>query len=352
MNIKPKKLIAVGVAGAAVTALGLVTEAPAHAAIANPSLVMSNNQSASSSTYTYTFTPGLNLTQVLTGVDTVVGIPGGASALAGGNVSVYENSGSGWGSALSGVTTSINSATGGLVGIQIPSSDFTGLTSVPQLKVVVSDLTNPTVSVSTTAYGCVADVLSTVSGFAGDITGGTFTSTATTGTFSSTLTSALSDVACLASSIVPVGTNGVSEQLNVAPVLNVSLPSTADSFSITPTATGVSVNFPVDDVTVATNAQSYIVEGAVSGSSSALGWDEGSGHSLPITAAASQSPSPSCSGSQSLGVNGSGNQLGSTVPGLTDSKVTYVTYCGNNIDLTSPAGTYSGVITYMVVPSF
>jgi len=345
MKIKPRKLAAMGMAGMAATAaLGLVADTPAHAAIVNPSLVMSNNQSASSSTYTVTFTPGLTLTQMLTGFNGVIGIPGGASGLAGASVSVYSNTGSGWGSALASVTSTVNTAAD-VLGIAVPSADFTGITSVPQLRVVVSNLTNPTVTVSTTAGACVADATSALSG----ILASTFTS-GTSGagaSFSSTLASLLADTSCLTTTVVPIGTNGVTQQLTVAPVLNVTLPSTTDTFSVTPTASGVAVSFPTDTVTVATNAINYTIEGLIANSSSALKYDDGGTYSLPITATTS-----TCGSAVSLGSSGTYAALASSLSGLTNGTATSVTYCGSNVSLTSPPGSYSGTITYLVVPSF
>ncbi|MHB1447404.1 MAG: hypothetical protein ACYCTI_12595 [Acidimicrobiales bacterium] len=345
MNIKPRKLAAMGMAGlAATTVLGLVAGTPAHAAIVNPSLVMSNNQSASSSTYTFTFTPGLTLTEMLTGFNGVVGIPGGATGLSTAPVSVYENTGSGWGSALASVTSTVNS-TGDVLGIAVPSGDFTGLTTVPQLEVVVSNLTNPTVSTSTTAGACMADATTTISG----ISSSTFTTgtSGSTASFSSALATLLADTACLTSTVVPIGTNGVTEQLNVAPVLNVSLPQTSDSFSVTPAAGGVAVSFPTDTITVATNAMSYSIEALINNTTSALKYDGGGSYSLPITATTS-----TCASTVPLGTSSTYSTLASSLAGLTNGTATSVTYCGNSVNLSSPPGSYSGTITYLVVPSF
>ncbi|HVA43703.1 MAG TPA: hypothetical protein VNF50_09475 [Acidimicrobiales bacterium] len=345
MKIKPRKLAAIGMAGMAATAaLGLVAGTPAHAAIVNPSLVMSNNQSASTSTYTYTFTPGLTVTQILSGFNGVVGLPGGASGLSGATVSVYSNTGSGWGSALAGVTSTVSTA-GNVLGIAVPSADFTGITSIPQLEVVVSNLTNPTVSVTTTAGACVADALSALSGIAAStFTSGTSGSGAS---FSSTLATLLADTSCLTSTVVPLGTNGVTEQLSVAPVLNVTLPQTSDSFSVTPTAAGVAVSFPTDTITVATNALNYTIEALIANSSSALKYDGSGSYSLPITATTG-----TCGSAAALGSGGTYNALASSLSGLTNGTATSVTYCGSNVNLTSPPGSYSGTITYLVVPSF
>ena len=344
MKITARRMAAVSLAGLAATAAGLASGAPAHAAIANPSLVMTNNQSGATTTYTYTFTPGLNLAQMLTGFNGVLGVPGGATGLSSATVSVFENTGSGWGSALSGVTSTVNSA-GNAVGLAVPAADFTGLTSVPQLKVTVANLTNPTVSVSTTAGGCMADALGTISNLAGAVfTTGTSAGTAS---FAGSLAGGvLNDVACLTSTIVPLGTNGVTEQLNVAPVLNVSLPSTADSFSVVPTASGVALSMPTDNLTVATNALNYTIEGLISGGTSALHYDGSGGYSLPIQATTS-----TCASAANLGSGGSYSAIASN-SGLTNGTVTGITYCGGNVSLTTPSGSYSGTITYLVVPSF
>ncbi|MHB1855533.1 MAG: hypothetical protein ACYCS2_10820 [Acidimicrobiales bacterium] len=343
MKIKTRKLAAMGVAGTvAAAALGLVSGTPAHAAIANPNLVMSDNQSGSSTTYTFTFTPGLSVTQMLTGFNGAVGMPGGVTGLSAANVTVYENTGSGWGSALAGVTNTLNTA-GNVIGISIPSGDFSGLTSVPQLKVVVTNLTNPTVTVSTTAGTCVADAVSALTG----LLASTFTS-GTSGAGASFTGLTLADTACLTSTVVPLGTNGVTQSLNVAPVLNVTLPSTSDAFSVTPTATGVAVNFPTDQITVATNAINYTIEGLIGSSSSGLKYDDGGSYTLPITATTGSCSNPSVP----LGFNGTYAALASSVPGLTNGTATSINYCGSDVTLTLPAGTYSGTITYLVVPSF
>ena len=344
MKITGRKMAAAGMAGLAATIAGLAAGTAAHAAIANPSLVMSNNQSGSTSTYTFTFTPGLSLVQMLAGFNGVLGIPGGATGLSANNVSVYENTGSGWGSALSGVTSTVNSA-GNVVGIAVPAADFTGITGVPQLKVAITNLTNPTVSVSTSAGGCVADALNTIANLAA----ATFTTGTSAGTASfagSLAGSVLNDVACLTSAVVPAGVNGVTEQVNVAPVLNVSLPSTADSFSVTPTASGVALSFPTDNLSVATNALNYTVEDLISGGTSALKYDGTGSYSLPI-----QVTTGTCSSASNLGTNGTYAAV-ATNSGLTNGTVTGITYCGNNVSLTTPSGSYSGTITYLVVPSF
>lgn len=344
MKITARKLVAVGMAGMAATAAGLAAGTPAHAAIANPSLVMSNNQSGSTSTYTYTFTPGLSLVQMLSGFNGVLGIPGGATGLSSATISVFDDTGSGWGSALSGVTSTVNGA-GTAVGIAVPAADFTGLASVPQLKVTVSNLTNPTVAASTSAGGCVGDALGTIANLAGAVfTTGTSGGTAAFG--GSLAGSVLNDVACLTSTIVPVGTNAVTEQVNVAPVLNVSLPSTTDSFSVVPTASGVALSFPTDNLTVATNALNYTVEDLVSGSTSALHYDGTGSYSLPI-----QATTGACSAASDLGTSGTYKSV-ATLSGLTNGTLTGITYCGNNVSLTTPSGSYSGTITYLVVPSF
>ncbi|HUZ43644.1 MAG TPA: hypothetical protein VMU63_04515 [Acidimicrobiales bacterium] len=342
MKIKTRKLAAMGMAGMAGAAvLGLVAGTPAHAAIANPNLVMSDNQSGSTSTYTFTFTPGLNVTQMLAGFNGAIGMPGGISGLSAANVSVYENTGSGWGSALAGVTNTLNTA-GSVIGIAVPSTDFTGLVSVPQLKVVVTNLTNPTVTVSTTAGTCVADAISALTG----LLASTFTS-GTSGAGASFAGLTLADTACLTSTVVPLGTNGVTQSLNVAPVLNVTLPSTSDAFSVIPTASGVAVSFPTDQVTVATNAINYTIEGLIANSSSALQYDDGGSYSLPITATTTN-----CGASAALGSGGTYSALASSLSGLTNGTTTSVTYCGSDVSLSVPAGTYSGTITYLVVPSF
>lgn len=344
MKVTARRMAAMGMAGLAASAVGLAAGTPAHASIANPSLVMSNNQSGSTSTYTFTFTPGLTVAQMLSGFNGVLGIPGGATGLGSATISVFENTGSGWGSALAGVTSTVNSAAD-VVGVVVPAADFTGLTSVPQLKVTVSNLTNPTVSASTSAGGCVGDALSTIANLA--------TSTFTTGTSGGTASfggslagSVLNDVACLTSTVVPLGTNGVTQQVNVAPVLSVSLPSTADSFSVVPTASGVALSFPTDNLTVATNALTYTVEDLISGSTSALHYDGSGSYSLPI-----QATTGSCSAASDLGTGGTYKSVAS-LSGLTNGTLTGITYCGNNVSLTTPSGSYSGTITYLVVPSF
>lgn len=318
---------------------------PAQAALSNTSLVMSNNQVSSSSAYTTIFSTGSAAV-----TDLVVMLPSTVSGLNASNVTVLTSSS---------CTGTFSTAT--LSASAVLSGETIGLPiSIPTLgtcvKIIVTGLTNP--SSTGTLYSCVADGIDTT--LSTDLTAANLAglSCSSSGITSTTLTSTLlgalvTDAASIGLTYVAQATNGVTTALNVAPALNVSLNSSYQTFDITPTATGVEASNASQAIAVATNAQTYTIQGLVSGTGSTLAWEGGSGHSIPFGyTEATGGSAPSCTGSGTpFGVSGTYAAVQSNVAGLTNGQTTNVNYCWN-VDFTQPAGQYEATVTYLVVPSF
>jgi hypothetical protein len=306
--------------------LVVVGGTPAQAALGSVSASLSNNQVSATGTYTFLFT-----TDLLAGTVALT-LPAGVN--------------------VSGATTAVSKAATcadtftSVAGTALANGQSVGLApTVPIVagqcvKIVVSNVVNPSSAGSLNA--CLGDSLTALS----DLTalacsvGG-----ALTGLVGGTATTVLTYVAQV--------TNGVTNDLAVAPVLTMAIDNATNSFAITPTASGVTASNSLTNVTVATNAQTYAVQAAVAGTSSVLKQVDGSA-TIPLTVkqATGGATADACDGSAvSLGANGTYNSVASSVAGLTNSKVTNVRYCWT-VDLTKPAGTYTATITYLAVPTF
>lgn len=328
----------------------LLLQIPAYASYVNPSLVLSDNQSAQTSTYTVAFTPGLTLTEIQTsGFGQVVALPTGSGAVGGlsaATISVATNTGSGWTTLVAGTgyATPIIGSSNNMAAVNLLPAAFTGMSAVPQVQIAISGLTNPTVSASTGENVCIADTLTS-------ITSTLLNSVTLSGSTFSGLTG-LADSACIADTIVPQATNGITGQVNVAPVLNVGVDAAADSFDVTPSASGAGAGSASNAVTVATNALNYTIEAQVSGASSQLVWN-GSGGSYSIPFSFTNGSCPSNGSATAFGTSAAGTyaDVASGLTGLTNGATTTVHYCWS-VDLTKPSGSYTATITYLVVPSF
>lgn len=323
---------------------------PALAALSNTSWVMSNNQVSSSSTYTTIFSTGSPSV-----TDLVLMLPAGVTGLSASNVSVSTASScTGTFSTLT-PGTAVLSPTSNPTSIGLPVSIATAGTCV---KVVVTGLTNP--STAGTVYGCLADGTDTVttdlSTYLGDLSCGSggISSTSLTSTI---LDALVTDNVSVALTYLTQAINGVTTDLNVAPVLNFNPISNYQSFDITPTPNGAEVSNSTQALTVSTNAQSYTIEGLVAGPTSALTWagytGTGTAPSIPFgyTEATGSSLMPSCSSSSpAFGANGTYSNI-TSLTGLTNGQTTNINYCWS-VDYTKPAGLYQGTVTYLVVPSF
>lgn len=341
--IRNRRALTIGVVVTIGTVLGVVS--PALAALSNTSLVMSNNQVSSSSTYTTIFSTGSAAV-----TDLIVMLPSTVSGLSASNVTVQT---------ATGCTGTFSTAT--LSSTAVLSGETIGLPiSIPTLgtcvKVIVTGLTNP--SSAGTLYACMADGIDTT--LSTDLTAANLAALSCTssGITSSSLTSALlgalvADSASIGLDYVAQATNGTTTALNVAPALNFAVNSAYQAFNVTPTSTGVEASNASQALSVATNAQSYTVQGLLSGTSSALTWEGGSGHTIPFGYTESTGgAAPSCTGSgAAFGVNGTYSAIQSSVAGLTNGQTTNVNYCWN-VSFTEPAGQYEATVTYLVVPSF
>jgi hypothetical protein len=315
---------------AAVSGLLAGSFAPAHAALTNTSMVLSNNQVSSSSTYTAVFSTGSPL---VTGL--IVALPSTVTGLATATTSVLTSS------SCTGTFAPATVGTPVIGGdnIALPINIATLGTCV---KVVISGLTNP--AAAGTAYACEADAVGILN-------------TTNLGSLicdsSGLIGGSLADVTSIALNYVTQAINGITTALNVAPALTTSVDSTYQAFNITPAVGGVESSNASQALTVATNAQNYTVEGLVSGSSSALTWVGPTAHSIPFGYTESTGSSPtSCSGQgTAFGSNGNYSALESSVLGLTNGKTTNIDYCWN-VDYRDPAGLYDATVTYLVVPSF
>jgi hypothetical protein len=325
---------------AATAALLAGSFSPAGASLTNTSVVMSNNTVGASSTYTEIFSTGTPLV-----TDLLVGVPSGVTGLSSGNTTVFTAA-SCTGTFVAQTISGAVLSTGG-TNLALPLSLPTLGTCV---KVVMSGLTNT--NTVGTAYACAGDALA---GIVASLTQANLNALTcgVSGLTGAPLGALISDTTGIALSYVAQATNGLTTALNVAPALTTSVDNTYQAFSITPTAGGVEASNAAQNLTVATNAQSYTVEGLVGSAGSDLTWTGGAGHTIPCGYTESTGGTAgACSGSGTpFGSNGVYSALQSGVAGLTNSKVTNINYCWN-VDFTDPAGLYNATVTYLVVPTF
>lgn len=317
--------LTVAAAGAAAALLA----GPADAAIGNPALVISDNQvSASPVTYTTTFQVGV------AALSAVVALPGTVTGLAASAVSVATSTDGVNFTAIS--PTLLTSTTNSLdkVGINFPSALLAG----EWVRVVATGLTNPSAA-GTSTVG-LADELTA-------LTQSTLDGLSLSGsTLVSSVTGLLADVGSIAATIVAQAVNGVSTDLSVAPVLSLSWGAASHALAVTPAASGVAPAPTSDSVTVQTNAQSYSIEGEVSGTGLVLQGGSASRPAdvLPLGFTVS-------GGASGTFPSGGFGVVAGNLAGLTNGTTTQVNY-NLTVDLTHPAGTYVGTVTYLVAPSF
>lgn len=337
-----KRIARIGILGLVATSAGLLAGSfsPASASLTNTSMVMSNNQVGASSTYTEIFSTGTALV-----TDLLVGVPSTVSGFSSSNVSVYTAASCTGTFAQQTISGAVQSTTGNTVALPL---------SLPTLgtcvKVVITGLTNPGTAGS--AYACAGDALTAIV-VSLSVANLNALSCGVSGLTGGTLGALIADTTGIALSYVAQATNGISTSLNVAPALTTAIDNTYQAFSITPSANGVEASNAVQNLTVATNAQNYTVEGLVGGAGSDLTWANGTGHTIPLGYTESTGGTAgTCSGSgTAFGANGTYSALQSGVAGLTNNKVTNINYCWN-VDFTDPAGLYNATVTYLVVPTF
>ena len=329
----------------AATMLALSSGAPAQAALGSLSVSLSNNQVNGAATYTALFTTGsAAVTDLLVALPGTVTVPASPTVA----VSTASTCTGTFSSASIGTVATNLSGSGNSIGVPLSSAIASAGTCV---KIVVSGLTNP--GTTGTLYACLADGTGALANVTStNLAGITCSVSGLGGTINALL--GILDNAAAAITFVAETTNGVTNNLSIAPVLTMGVDNTSNSFSITPSASGVTASSALTDVTVATNAVNYTVQAVVSGASSVLTLTGDNTKTIPLKFRQSTGGSaPACDGSSetSLGAGGTYSTVASSVAGLTNGKVTNVRYCWT-VDLTKPAGTYTATITYLAVPSF
>ncbi|MCA1830839.1 MAG: hypothetical protein ABR552_07990 [Actinomycetota bacterium] len=314
----------------------LLVASPARAAMSNVSLVASNNQ-VSATGVTYTFVSqvgaadlGLSLT-----------LPSTVTGLATGNVTVEKSTdGSTW-STLS-PASKLLSSDGQRVAVNLASA----LTSGNYIRTTITNLTNPSSAGNITAT--IGGALTTISQAVLDV--------------AATLNALLAETANIVLGIVAVATNGITNNVSVAPALTFSLGSASHSWSLDPAGTASSQSV-TDDLTLATNAGSYVIEGFVSGNLIRVGTNGSQASDMIPYNAGSGVPhfgyevtGPSGDGVNtgtfhSFGTSAANLVNGWSLSGLTNGEVTHVAY-DVLIDYTKSPGTYAGSVTYLVVPTY
>lgn len=322
-GLRAKATVVAGGAGLLMVIAGI----PAQAAVGSVSEVLSNNQvSAAPVTYTSSFQVGVAAASV------VVALPTSVTNLATTNVTVSTSPD---GTTFTVVAPSLlTSFTYGMnkLGVNLPAPLVTG----EWIRVAVTGLSNPT------AVGNI-DI-----GLADDLTALTSTTLdAISGTTSSLSSLVLADVGSVVAGIVAQATNGTTTNLAVAPVLSMAWGAASHSLSLTPSPSGAgtAITGTSDSITVSTNAQAYSIQALIS--NGALLWQGGSTATLadliPLTYSVGSAPAVPF-----------GTSYAAVTPpltGLTNSATTVVNY-GGSVDLSHPAGTYVGTVSYLVVPSF
>ncbi|MHB8339949.1 MAG: hypothetical protein ACYDB7_02100 [Mycobacteriales bacterium] len=310
----------------------LMGASPAAAAIGSPGLVISDNQvSASPVTYTATFQVGS------AALSAIVALPSTVTGLATSGVTVATST-DGVNFTTVAPLSLLTSTTNSLdtVGVNLSSALVAG----DWIQVTMTGLTNP------------ATVGSYTVGLADELTALTQTTLNTVSLSGSTLTSTttglLADVGSIVAGIVAQATNGVTTNLAVAPVLSLAWGAASHALSVTPTSTGAAPAATNDTVTVDTNALTYSIEGEISGGGLVL---QGGSASVPadlislgysVVGGGAGTFSPASTGFATLAGG---------LAGLTNGTTTTVDYA-LSVNLTHPAGTYTGTVTYLVTPNF
>lgn len=310
----------------------LIGAGPAAAAIGSPGLVISDNQvSASPVTYTATFQVGS------AALSAIVALPSTVTGLTTAGVTVATSTDGVNFTAVSPASL-LTSTTNSLdkVGVNLSSALVVG----DWIQVTMSGLTNPS-AVGSYTVG-LADELTTLTQT--DLDGISLSGS----TLVSSVTGLLADVGSIVAGIVAAATNGVTTDLAVAPVLSLSWGAASHALSVTPTASGASPAATADSVTVDTNALTYSLAGEVSNGGLVLqGGSTGvAADVLPL----GYSVVGGGAGTFSPASTGFGTLAGN-LAGLTNGTTTTVDYT-LSVNLTHPAGTYTGTVTYLVTPNF
>lgn len=316
---------------AVVAGVSIASAGPAFAAVGNPALVISDNQvGASPVTYTSTFQVGS------AALSAVIALPSTVTSLSANAVTVATSTD---GTTFTAVTPAslLTSTTNSLdkVGVNLPSALLVG----EWIQVTITGLTNPA---STGSYTVgLADELTTLTQSSLD------SISLVSGALTSSVTGLLADVGSILATIVAQATNGTTTNLSVNPVLSLTWGAASHTLSVTPAAGGVSPAATSDVITVGTNALTYTVDAEISGTGLTLQGGSAAVAADVIGLGYTIGGTPGTFAPTSTGFT----PVASNLAGLTNSAVTTVNY-NLSVDLTHPAGTYVGTVTYLVVPNF
>lgn len=327
-------------AGLAALLLATVFSPPAMAALSSVSLVASNNQvSATGVAYTATFQVGA-LDKGL-----VLVLPNAVSGLSTANVSIQTSTdGTTFTTpTLAALNPKLLSTDGKRVAINLDAA--LGLNN--WAKVTITGLTNP----STTG-----DHILTVGGKLTDVTQVDLDAEL------ATLLGLLAESADIVLKIVAVVTNGVTNDVTVAPALTFTLGAASHSWNLDP-AEMASSSTVTDTLSVATNGLSYVLQATISGNLVRVGTPGTAGSDfIPYNATAStphfgyRVSGPAGDAVDSALFRTFATSSTNLVPswslsGLTNGETTTVTY-DLSTDFTKSPGKYVATVTYRVVPTY
>lgn len=330
------RFTAAGVALALAAAVAGAT--PGQAALANVSLVASNNQvSAAGVTLTLTFQVGA-LDKGL-----AVILPSGFSGLTAAGTSVTTSADGTTFTAPSLSGSKLLSTDAHSVAVNVSSALAVGT----WVKVVITGLTNP---------ATVGNQTITIGGKALDLTQADIDGAL------ATLLALLAETANTVLGLVAVVTSGITNAVHVAPALTFAASAASHSWNLDPSGTASSTAIS-DTLTVATNAVGYVIQATISGDAVRAG--------TTGAAAADMIPAAGSLSGPHFGyrVTGPGSDTvdstafhtfsaapanlvsGWTLSGLTNGESTTVTY-DVATDYTRSAGEYLATVTYRVVPTY
>jgi hypothetical protein len=314
---------------------------PAGAALSNVGLVASNNQvSATGVTLTISFQVGV----LATGL--VATLPAGITGLSTTNTSVTTSSdGTTFTAPTLGAVPKLLSTSGRTVAVNLASALAVG----SWVTMTITGLTNP--------------------GSAGDVTvtiGDTLLALADVAALDAAI-GALAESANVVYSVVTQVTNGIANAVGVAPTLafTVGGGTTARSWSLDPTGTASSTS-QTETLNVVTNATSYTIQGSVSGHLVRAGTDGSNakdrieyngasnvphfGYRVTVPAGDSY-PSGDNTTVRQWSTSPTALISGLSLSGLTNGEAVTITY-DVLIDYTKAPGSYTGNVTYRVVPTY
>jgi hypothetical protein len=318
----------------------VLSPSPASGSISNLSLVASNNQiSATNVTLTISFQVGVAASSL------VVTLPTGITGLSTTNTSITKSTD---GTSFSAPSLAVSnpkllSADGKSVAINL----LAALASGNWVTVTITGLTNPG-TVGGITVTAASKILNIAQVALDALTG-------------------LDETLGITYTVVALATNGISSAIGVAPTLGFNAGSSSHSWSLDPSGTASSTS-QTETLTVVTNATNYVIQASVAGNLVRAGTDGSSAADRIEYDGASNAPHFSYrvglpAGDSFPGGQGNSSTVrawstsatslvsGLSLSGLTNSEVTTITY-DVLIDYTKAPGSYTGTVTYRVVPTY